>query len=72
MYWLLEVQDIGSRRTAKDTGHHVLVRTIFATSRSVPDGLLIEGELTDTATLTRFSPNMGLNDDALCRICVGK
>ena len=48
---------IGSHAVRKltDAGHHVLVYDNLSRGHreAVPDGLLIEGELTDTATLTR-------------------
>jgi len=55
---------IGSHavRKLKDAGHHVLVYDNLSRGHreAVPDGLLIEGELTDTATLTRVLTEHGI------------
>ena len=55
---------IGSHAVRKltDAGHHVLVYDNLSRGHreAVPDGLLIEGELTDTATLTRVLTEHGI------------
>lgn len=55
---------IGSHAVLKltDAGHHVLVYDNLSRGHreAVPDGLLIEGELTDTATLTRVLTEHGI------------
>ena len=55
---------IGSHavRQLTDAGHHVLVYDNLSRGHreAVPDGLLIEGELTDTATLTRVLTEHGI------------
>ncbi len=55
---------IGSHAVRKltDAGHHVLVYDNLSRGHreAVPDGLLIEGELTDTATLTRVLTEQGI------------
>ena len=61
---LLEVQDTLAPAVRKltDAGHHVLVYDNLSRGHreAVPDGLLIEGELTDTATLTRVLTEHGI------------
>ena len=55
---------IGSHavRKLRDAGHHVLVYDNLSRGHreAVPDGLLIEGELTDTVTLTRVLTEHGI------------
>ena len=55
---------IGSHAVRKltDAGHHVLVYDNLSRGHreAVPNGLLIEGELTDTATLTRVLTEHGI------------